>query len=721
MRSMTSRGKAGTEGVAPDTTGAVRGNAPTTSASANGRAARDRLGEPTLASTWQGVAGSPVEDELLEWPPDVFALTDVILERAEAYRFVLSPPDGVLWPPGGDAGWSDAVGQAARQWSAWAEDRDDAVPELVAEEWGVVRDWAEIPLEQLADGRGWRVCEALLTLHAIADEASAGLFVALDRSDGEGCIYRARGRELLARTGSLARMHSHFVRVLPKVRTPPTGRASFSRYAFVYRPGLETRWHKLPARHRGTDPQAEHAQLLLLPWPLRVRESDFRAVEGSVQRLAKEPFGFFEFAPEERLDLELVDRMLLAAQEEVDHVDVVLLPESAVEESELDELEALLDRHGVIYLQAGLRGRALRPGGFGRNQMHVGVNPRLEKGGPVPSSSGGQWFHVRQDKHHRWSLDERQIYQYHLGGALHPHIRWWEAIDVPRRSVQVVEVGEGITIVSLVCEDLAQNDDVAEVIRSIGPTIVSTALLDGPQLTSRWSARYASVLADDPGSAVMTLTSFGMAQRSRPSGHDSSAVIALWKDPARGIREISLEPDAQGVLLTVCGARATRHSADGRWPVESGTHYFDVAVHQIRASDARSESASSHSGSPTPPVIEVDDLTILTGWAEAIAEALAYMPSRAQAVVADARPGAPWRSEFGIGEPSPPLSAAIDSIERALSRSLPSGRAPSLDPVLLALRDAQPGESALDGLTRNVLRSTLEQLCTRQAEQAASP
>ena len=222
--------------------------------------------------------------------------------------------------------------------------------------------------------------------------------------------------------------------------------------------------------------------------------------------------------------------------------------------------------------------------------MHVGVNPRLEKGGPFPSSATGQWFHVRQDKHHRWSLDERQIYQYHLGGALHPHIRWWEAIDVPRRSVQVVEVGEGITIVSLVCEDLAQNDDVAELIRSIGPTIVSTALLDGPQLTSRWSARYASVLADDPGSAVMTLTSFGMAQRSRPAGFDASPVIALWKDPARGTREISLEPGAQGVLLTVCGARATRRSADGRWPVESGTHYFDVAVHQIRASDARSES-----------------------------------------------------------------------------------------------------------------------------------
>jgi hypothetical protein len=486
---------------------------------------------------------------------------------------------------------------------------------------------------------------------------------------------------------------------------------------------LETRWHRLPARHRGIDPRAQHVQLLLLPWPLRVRESDFRAVEGSVQRLAKEPFGFFEFVPEERLDLDLVDRMLLAARDEVGRVDVVLLPESAVEESELDALEALLDRHGVVYLQAGLRKRSRQPGGLGSNQMHVGVNPRLDQSGPLASSRSGQWFHIRQDKHHRWSLDERQVYQYHLGGALHPHVRWWEAIEVPRRSVHVMQVGEGITIVSLVCEDLAQNDDVAEVIRSIGPSIVSTALLDGPQLASRWSARYASVLADDPGSAVMTLTSFGMAQRSKPSGHDASPVIALWKDPARGTREISLEPGAQGVLLTICGARATRRSADGRWPVDSGSYYFDVAVHQIRASEAHPESPDLPSGGPPLQVIDVDDLTILTGWAEALAEALADSPVRAKAVLAAAGPGAPWRPDLGIAEPSPRLSDAIDSIERELVAATPPGGALSLDALLLAVRDDddRPGESPLDRLARRVLRSTLEQFCTRQAEEAGSP
>jgi len=35
-------------------------------------------------------------------------------------------------------------------------------------------------------------------LHAIADEACAGLGIAVDSSAAEGCAYRARGRELLA-------------------------------------------------------------------------------------------------------------------------------------------------------------------------------------------------------------------------------------------------------------------------------------------------------------------------------------------------------------------------------------------------------------------------------------------------------------------------------------------------------------------------------------------
>jgi hypothetical protein len=85
----------------------------------------------------------------------------------------------------------------------------------------MVRARAGIPLSQLAEARDWRVCEALLTLHAIADEACAGLGIARDASSADVRV-PGRARELLARTGSLARVPAHLIRVLPKVHTPRT-------------------------------------------------------------------------------------------------------------------------------------------------------------------------------------------------------------------------------------------------------------------------------------------------------------------------------------------------------------------------------------------------------------------------------------------------------------------------------------------------------------------
>jgi hypothetical protein len=677
---------------------------------------------PTVASTWQAVAGIPLTDQILEWPADLFAVTNAILERSEVYRFALSPGGGLEWPPGRFPSWSEAVEEAGRQWSVWVEDRQGPPPRLLAEEWSALREREEMPLEHLAQGLDSRMCEALLTLHAIADEACAGLGIPLETSDGAACVYRARARELLARTGSLARIPTHLLRVLPKVSTALNGSSlrSFSRYACVHGPGVEVRWHKLPLRRVGTDPGARHANLLLLPWPLRVRESDFRPLQGSVQRLAKEPFGLFEFAPSEKLDLNLVGSMLDASRDEVDSVDCVMLPESAVDENDIDDLEAMLDRHGVGLLVTGVRQRLPQPGRLPGNWVHIGVNPRLEKGGRLPESPGEGWFHIRQNKHHRWSLDEGQILQYHLGGALHPHIRWWEATDVPRRTVHFLELGDQVALACLVCEDLAQIDNVVEVIRSVGPNGVLTPLLDGPQLSSRWAARYASVLADDPGSTVLTLTSFGMVQRSRPRGRDSSPVVALWKDPVRGLREIKLEAGAQGVLLTLCGSRAARRSADGRYPVDNATEYFDVAVHQVRASSAGTRPSNSKPETLAPRPLKLNELTILTGWVQALVEAIAYSPESIEIVLDNARAGAPWRAELGIAEPSQSLRDAMGFIGGAVCCS---GDPPTLDELHAWCRrdEDRLGENGLERLVRRVLRSTLEPLRTRQAHETGRP
>jgi hypothetical protein len=678
----------------------------------------DRDTGVTLASIWRAESGAGFDDDLLDWPPDVFALTNVLLRRSEAFRFALSPPAGVQWPPTSD--WSDAVVDAGQRWCAWVEDRQVSLPRVLADAWSVALEGSDLSLDDLALGRDWRVCEALLTLHAIADEACAGLGSASACAIGPGAAYRGRARELLARTGSLARFSPRLVRVLPKIRTPPTGRASFARYACVAGSGLDANWHKLPTRHPGTEPQAQFVHFLLLPWPLRVRESDFRPLEGSVQRLDREPFGFFEFAPAERLDFDLLDRVLTAARDEVDSVDAVVLPESSIEESEIDELEAVLSRHGVIYLTAGVRGRSPSQGRLGDNWVHVGINPRLGKGRGPSNGPRQEWFHIRQNKHHRWSVDASQIYQYHLGGALHPDVQWWEAMDVPRQSLQFVTLGEEITVVSLVCEDLAENDQVADVVRAVGPTGVITVLLDGPQLRSRWAARYASVLADDPGSAVLTLTSFGMAQRSRPGDQSSSAVVALWRDPEHGLREIPLEPGAQAVLVTGCGSPATRRSADGRWPVDTGTHLYDVAVHQVHASDGASGSPVQAAAN-MPLALDVDDITVLTGWAEAIGETLAHTPEAIPALVADIRPGAAWRSELGIEEPSQRLVEAIESLDAIVEGSTRTAGTPRFDAVLAAVREGRADELPLDNLVRAVLRSTLEQFLSRQAVLRADP
>jgi hypothetical protein len=351
------------------------------------------------------------------------------------------------------------------------------------------------------------------------------------------------------------------------------------------------------------------------------------------------------------------------------------------------------------------------------NWLHIGFNPGLEKGGQLPSQGQEPWFRLRQNKHHRWSLDEGQVDQYHLGGALNPYIRWWEAMEVPRKAIEFVEVAE-LVLVGLVCEDLAQNDDVAQLIRSVGPTCVVTVLLDGPQLNSRWAARYASVLADDPGSAVLTLSSFGMVERSRPGGRDASPVIALWKDPTTGVREIPLEPGAQAVLLTLCMDRAPRFSADRRCPVDNSTSCSNVAVYQVRASSAGSGLPSAPPSTSTKPALTGEELTILTAWAEGVSEAAEYTAERIDALLAEARAGATWRAGLGLPEPSSRLTDALEALERLVHAAATRAGTPMFDELLTKAAVDPPGEEAVDRLVRRVLLSMLEERATRQPTRA---
>lgn len=195
----------------------------------------------------------------------------------------------------------------------------------------------------------------------------------------------------------------------------------------------------------------------------------------------------------------------------------------------------------------------------------------------------------KQYKHHRWQLNSAQIKTYGLSQILSTenNMIWWESMKVPRRRVSFLNVGKNLTVAHLVCEDLARQDPIADLIRHVGPSLVVTLLMDGPQLKDRWSSRYASVLSDDPGASVITLTSWGMVKRYQSPYGLMSKVIALWSESGGGQRQIELAEGAQAVLLNLMLDTKNEKTADGRTETVATTILKLVDVIQIYPKEER--------------------------------------------------------------------------------------------------------------------------------------
>jgi hypothetical protein len=119
-------------------------------------------------------------------------------------------------------------------------------------------------------------------------------------------------------------------------------------------------------------------------------------------------------------------------------------------------------------------------------------------------------------------------------------------------------------ITTLICEDLARADPAMNVIRAVGPNLVIALLMDGPQLATRWPGRYATVLADDPGSAVLSFTSSAMVDRSNWLEPRPARSIGLWRDAGGRTQEIALPHESLGVLLTLESVKKHQTTLDSR-------------------------------------------------------------------------------------------------------------------------------------------------------------
>ncbi len=561
----------------------------------------------------------------VQWPPDTFALTSIILGDSGTYRYAVSPPKlAELWP---EADWGDRVEEVAKEWREYTVSNGVPLPKSVAD--GICE------LEKLSghvllhdlysasklgrDSDEWRICRLLLELHAYADETCRGFGILAAPPDEPGRLPLVLAANLqLATRGTLSRLPKQIGLVLPKMRVPQIGLTlrSLSHHLTFHRSEADISWRAFP----WLNIDENTINIMVMPWPYTVSAKFFKPRQhpGTSEQLG--PARYFTYQPKhkEEFDTDLVIELLRKAEREANRVHVLIFPEASLTKSNLDLLRKRLifaykDYHDRIpIIIAGLHEEASASEG-------AVLSNRVS----LSALYAQKWYELSQDKHHRWRLDGRQIKRYGLGGVLPGNKSWWEAINIPKRQLSFIAPNGWLTLCPLICEDLARQDPVSELIRGVGPTLLIAILLDGPQLKERWSARYASVLADDPGTSVLTVTSLGMALRSkRVNGgkasndkDDASRVVALWKDQVSGWEPIEISEGDGAVVLNIAASWQNEYTADGRADGVSAAVFDLQGVSGVPLPDENSTGVGRKEGLPKDGnEKDIDSMSTLDGY-----------------------------------------------------------------------------------------------------------
>jgi hypothetical protein len=492
--------------------------------------------DPPPAASW---------DIVPLWPPDLFAVVATLAERSGLYA---EPGIALSTTPAGRRRKRERAKQAEDLGKEWGGVGLGVPPQRVSALWDILRrSWTAPVCSGAGVGRRWK--EAAMHLLAIADEACAGMgfpppieatpsrsfaasiFVFMEyKSVAPVARSRPRHNFLPFLPNSLARaVPEDRACVLPKALTPAVGctlRSATHNLALLPGRGeVSAEWRLTDDRFSGEpteDGEAQHYapfNLLLIPYPYRISGRHFR-----VARAPDGPDvdGYFDMemgwlppgtpAAQAREIARFILSLVAAAEAEGGAVNGIVLPETALPAPMAEKVAAEVARKSP-HLEMFIAGVLAPPppvaglgeARFGRNEAYVA---RFRDGQRIDE--------YRQAKHHRWRVDGSQVESYGLGHVLDRGRNWWEKIDVAdRRMVFGLDARQAV-VAALICEDLARYDPVLPALAAIGPNLVIALLMDGPQLRGRWSGRHATVLADDPGSAVLTLTSMGMIQRSTP-------------------------------------------------------------------------------------------------------------------------------------------------------------------------------------------------------------
>lgn len=514
--------------------------------------------------------------KLPAWPPDLFAVAATLVQESGCYA---QPRAAATWRRFTQFSptYRNEVLRLGRLWRQ---------NQLTTKEWRVLRVlWKALGAykhEEVCDeDQGVRWHTIALTLLSISDEASKGMGFGLPREkklaqwvlDDYERDFRERPPVVLRYLPlTLARQVPPYeVCVLPKTRTTQNGhslRALSHHLALLPALGEVT-----PSWFPG-DTKAPHSGnlgLLLVPFPYRIESTAFQAFPSRNGAF----FGVRQSWAEQKETATQLHRFLLkllaAAKAKGMPMDGIVLPEVSLPWRVAEQVAGRLRKDGVEFFIAGAL-KAGRPEGA-QNASFLAAY----QAGDIP-------YRIYQLKHHRWKLTASQIKAYRLEKRLDPAKDWSERIDISSRTCSFHVFRHGACLATLICEDLARVDPVQRILRAVGPNLVIALLMDDAQLNWRWSGRFAGMLAEDPGAAVVTLTSVGMLRRSRYGRAKGGWRVALWQEPGmRKPLQLTLRRGYHALALQLRLEGVTEVTADGRSDEGAAVAVKYVRVQSVRA------------------------------------------------------------------------------------------------------------------------------------------
>jgi len=516
-----------------------------------------------------------------DWPPDLFCVAATLVEQSGCY---IEP--GLLFSRDDSerAAKRDLAERAREAGREWRE--TGTRPAVINALWAkLLAAQTDKVCSGVDQGKMWK--PAALQLMAIADEACRDIgFIPDDKPPNEPARIalevfadvqgpRPRKPPTLHLPASLCfAVPPDVACVLPKSLTPSVGctlrSLSLNLALLPARGAVGAEWYISTGTASVSDKTAatgEPFNLLLIPFPYEVGASDFSpagpAAGGGADGYFCLQQGWLPDGPtRDNKVADFVSALVQQAQLEGEIVHGIIFPETALAAGMASNLASkLAGKFPMVELL--VCGTLSSNGEMGQNEAAVVL---IEKGKEMAT--------LVQKKHHRWCLTPSQIRQYRLERSL-PNDNYWERIDVSERMIQFGVNRRNAVVAALICEDLARFDPVLPIINAVGPNLVVALLMDGPQLQARWPGKYATVLADDPGSSVLTLTSLGMLKRCRRPHESVNRCVALWKDRTGDAKELMLPDGSHALLLSIATSRISQKTLDLRH--EDGTVAYTFA------------------------------------------------------------------------------------------------------------------------------------------------